>query len=70
MDEGTTSRKLIPAPKLLEWLAITDMTLWRWLNDPAMKFPQPIYINRRRYWHEGEIGKWLGSRDQTAVAAE
>ncbi|WP_304773653.1 AlpA family transcriptional regulator [Cypionkella sp.] len=66
MDEGTASRKLIPAPKLLEWLAITDMTLWRWINDPALRFPQPIRINRRRFWRESDIAAWL---DQRVIAA-
>ena len=70
MDDGTTSRKLIPATKLLEWLAISDMTLWRWLNDPAMKFTEPIYINRRRYWREGQIVDWLEHRQHAEVAAE
>jgi len=29
---------------------ISDMTLWRWLNDPALDFPKPLRIKRRRYW--------------------
>jgi len=35
------------------------MSLWRWLNDPAMNFPRPIYIAKRRYWREAEIVAWL-----------
>jgi hypothetical protein len=29
---------------------ISDMTLWRWLRDPDMNFPQPTVINGRRYF--------------------
>ncbi|GAB1378299.1 helix-turn-helix transcriptional regulator [Pararhodobacter aggregans] len=42
------------------------MTLWRWLNDPTLDFPRPIYIGRRRYWREAEILAWLDAREVTA----
>ncbi|EYD71488.1 hypothetical protein Rumeso_05011 [Rubellimicrobium mesophilum DSM 19309] len=35
------------------------MTLWRWLNEPAMGFPRPTYIARRRYWRETDVIAWL-----------
>ena len=38
---------------------VSDMSIWRWLNDPALRFPKPIYIARRRYWREAEIVAWL-----------
>jgi predicted DNA-binding transcriptional regulator AlpA len=34
------------------------MTLWRWLNDPDLKFPRPIVINHRRYFRLSEIETW------------
>ena len=46
---------------------VSDMTIWRWLNDPALNFPQPIYIARRRYWKEADIVAWLDA--QAGVAA-
>jgi len=45
---------------------VSDMTLWRWLNDPALHFPKPIYIARRRYWKEAEIIAWLETREVAA----
>jgi predicted DNA-binding transcriptional regulator AlpA len=41
---------------------ISDMTLWRWLNDPNKRFPRPIYIGRRRYWKESEVVTWLNAQ--------
>jgi len=41
---------------------ISDMTLSRYVKDPSyadMKFPKPIYINRRRYWSHEELTQWL-----------
>lgn len=50
---------------------ISDMTLWRWLNDPKLHFPRPIVINRRRLFPRAELETWeraRARRDQ-AVAA-
>lgn len=47
---------------------VSDMSLWRWLNDPAMCFPQPIYIARRRYWKEADVLDWLDAQCTTAAA--
>lgn len=41
---------------------ISDMSLWRWLNNPEMDFPRPIYIAKRRYWSEAEVLGWLDAR--------
>jgi predicted DNA-binding transcriptional regulator AlpA len=46
---------------------VSDMALWRWLNDSKMNFPKPVYINRRRFWLEIEICAWLDA--QTGRAA-
>ncbi|TXN27149.1 transcriptional regulator [Methylobacterium sp. WL19] len=34
---------------------VSDMTLWRWENDPALGFPKPIRINGRRYWRIADL---------------
>lgn len=41
---------------------ISDMSLWRWLNDPKMKFPKPVVIQRRRYWREADVMQWIEDR--------
>lgn len=47
---------------------VSDMTLWRWLNDAELAFPKPIYIGRRRYWKEAEILTWLDAQAQIEAA--
>jgi predicted DNA-binding transcriptional regulator AlpA len=48
---------------------ISDMSLWRWLNDPEIGFPKPLYIGRRRYWREAEIAAWIERQaDETRAA--
>lgn len=46
---------------------ISDMTLWRWVNDPALGFPAPIRIQRRRYWREADLTAWF---ERQAAKAE
>jgi predicted DNA-binding transcriptional regulator AlpA len=48
---------------------VSDMTVWRWLHDPELDFPQPIYIRRRRYWHEAEILAWIAAQAKTSAKA-
>jgi predicted DNA-binding transcriptional regulator AlpA len=41
-----------------ERYGISDMTIWRWLNNPVLNFPKPLIVNRRRYWRHAEIEAW------------
>lgn len=60
-------RKLISAKTVRELCGnISDMSLWRWLNDPALGFPRPVYIQKRRFWREAEILEWIEARDVAA----
>jgi len=45
---------------------ISDMTLWRWLDNSELNFPRPIYIGRRRYFREAEIIAWMDAREVAA----
>lgn len=56
--------KIIPANAVRVLCGgVSDMTLWRWLNDPAIDFPRPICIGKRRYWREAELCEWLEARE-------
>jgi predicted DNA-binding transcriptional regulator AlpA len=47
---------------------ISDMTLWRWLNDPALNFPKPVVINNRRYFSDEQLDQF--DRAQAAKSQE
>lgn len=47
---------------------VSDMTLWRWLNDPTIAFPKPIYIGKRRYFRQADISAWIETRPATDAA--
>jgi len=48
---------------------VSDMTLWRWLNDRDMNFPELVYIQKRRYWREAELGAWIEAQEPPREAA-
>src|SRR5262245_55662563 len=41
---------------------VSDMTLWRWSQDPEMKFPAPYYFGRIRHWKIAELDQWDETR--------
>ncbi|WOI29358.1 helix-turn-helix transcriptional regulator [Sulfitobacter dubius] len=55
---------LLPAAAVREKFGVTDMTLWRWLDDEELSFPRPIYIKRNRYWREDDLAAWLSEQTQ------
>lgn len=60
---------LITAPQAREKLGgVSDMSLWRWLNNPEMNFPKPIYIGTRRYFRESEIADWIDKQSEKTAA--
>ena len=44
---------------------VSDMTIWRWLNDADVHFPKPSYIGRRRFWRECDVIEWLDAQSRT-----
>lgn len=56
MSPEKSTYRLITVNAVCEMFGgITTMTLWRWLNNPDMNFPRPIYIGRQRFWRESEL---------------
>jgi predicted DNA-binding transcriptional regulator AlpA len=50
------SKHLLPAKEIRAMFGgVSDMTLWRWLQDESLGFPQPTVIRSRRYWDADEI---------------
>jgi trehalose-6-phosphate synthase len=41
---------------------ISAMTLWRWLHDHTLAFPQPMVIHQRRYWRTSDLDVWDETR--------
>ena len=49
-DDPPDNGSLLPTRAVLIRYRVHARTLERWLDNEELKFPQPIYINRRRYF--------------------
>lgn len=45
---------------------VSDMTIWRWEQDRTSRFPLPVMVNGRAYYHEEEVAAWVLSRPRKA----
>jgi predicted DNA-binding transcriptional regulator AlpA len=56
-------RQFLTGPQVCARYSITDMSLWRWLKDPEIAFPQPaMVVKERRYWLEEDLVVWERAR--------
>lgn len=53
-----SDKRYLPAKQVLARYGITDMTLWRWLRDKDLGFPQPKKIRGRRYFEGDELDEF------------
>ena len=62
-----TSQRLISQQCALSYLGgITEMTLWRWRQDPRLDFPRPYVIRRRNFYDRAELDDWLQRQREVA----
>lgn len=50
-----SSEDLLPAAQVRARYGVSDMTVFRWLADPKLDFPDPLRINGRRYWRLADL---------------
>ena len=48
----------LTGPQVLARYHVTEMTLWRWLRDEKLGFPQPMTVNRRRFFRLADLVAW------------
>lgn len=54
------SDKLLPVAQLRRRYSVCSRTLDRWLEDGIL--PQPVRINRYRYWRESDLERFERER--------
>jgi predicted DNA-binding transcriptional regulator AlpA len=52
------TEKYLTARQVLARYNVSQMSLHRWLKNPDLAFPRPLYINRRRFFREADIIAW------------
>jgi predicted DNA-binding transcriptional regulator AlpA len=65
---GDDGDRFLTGPDVARRCNISDVSLWRWLGNAELKFPQPsLRINRRRFWKVSDLVAWERSRARTAA---
>ena len=60
----------LSAAQVCKRYGITDMSLWRWLHDPELGFPQPaLRVKTHRLWTPAQLAEFEASRTAATVAA-
>jgi predicted DNA-binding transcriptional regulator AlpA len=59
----------LPSSAIRARYGISDMTVWRWLQNTSLSFPAPIRINGRRFWRLNELEAWEASRSAEGKAS-
>jgi predicted DNA-binding transcriptional regulator AlpA len=68
-DDGGYLDRYLTGPDVLRRYAVSDVSLWRWLKDTRLNFPQPaLRINGRRYWRLADLLDWERARSEIAAA--
>ena len=44
----------------------SEVTLWRWINDPELGFPKPIKIRGQNHFNGAAIDRWIESQTEAA----
>lgn len=65
--EPTSNHYLTAAQVRAYFGGISQMSLWRWLNDEKLEFPKPLIVNKRRLFPVAEIEAWAVRRRATAA---
>ena len=57
----------LPTGDVAARYSVTTRSIDRWWKDPELAFPQPIYINDRKYWSLAELENWERERARPQV---
>jgi hypothetical protein len=60
--------ELVPDPQVCREFGVTSMTLWRWDEDPALNFPPPIRIRKRKFRSRRALDEFKHRMMRDAIA--
>jgi predicted DNA-binding transcriptional regulator AlpA len=59
---GNALEKALPTRAVMERYQVSDRSIDRWVADPNLGFPQPLKINRKRFFYEHELDAFDATR--------
>ncbi|MDE3872983.1 DNA-binding protein [Sinorhizobium meliloti] len=62
-----TSGAYLTSNQVLARYSIAPITFYRWQKNPALGFPKPLVINRRKFFKVDDLAEW--ERERARVSA-
>ena len=58
MTTTSAQQTFLTGPQVRARYQRSHVSIWRWVRDPALGFPQPLQINRINYFRLAELEAW------------
>ena len=62
MQAPTPQQIFLIGPQVQARYQRSHVSIWRWVRDPALGFPQPLQINRLNYLRLADLETWEAAR--------
>ena len=65
--QNAGNRTFLTGPQVQARYQKSHVTIWRWVKDASLAFPQPIQINRLNYWRLTDLEAWESAQEGRAA---
>ena len=65
--QNAGNRTFLTGPQVQARYQKSHVTIWRWVKDANLAFPQPIQINRLNYWRLADLEVWEAAQEGRAA---
>jgi predicted DNA-binding transcriptional regulator AlpA len=65
--DTTDDDRFLPAAQVFARYGVSSMSVYRWLRNPKLGFPKPVYIGRYRFWRLSDLVAWERNRATEAA---
>lgn len=62
-----TAPEFLTGPQVQRRYQKSHVTIWRWLHDPELGFPQPVKVRRLNYWRLRDLETWERAQAEKSV---
>lgn len=60
--QNASDHIFLTTKQVLARYQISTATLWRWENDPAVKFPSPLKVGHKKLYAQKSLEAWEAAR--------
>jgi predicted DNA-binding transcriptional regulator AlpA len=65
-SQAVNRQTFLTGPQVQNRYQKSHVTIWRWIKDCEMAFPQPLKINRLNYWRLSDLEQWEAAQNSAA----